>query len=37
MKCSACGGKDAIIWKTKRNEKEEICCPFCRTGKKMPW
>jgi len=37
VKCSACGGKDAVIWKTKQNEKEEIFCPPCRTGKKMLW
>jgi len=37
VKCSACGGKDTVIWKTERNEKREIFCPSCRTGKKTPW
>ena len=37
VKCNACGGKDAVIWETKRNEKGEIFCLPCRTGKKMPW
>ena len=37
MKYSTCEGKDAVIWKTERNEKGEIFCPPCRTGKKMPW
>jgi len=38
VKCSACGGKDAVIGgKVERNEKREVFCPPCRTGKKMPW
>ena len=36
VKYSVCGGKDAVIWKMKKNEKGEIFCPPCRTGKKMP-
>jgi len=31
------GGKNVVIWETKRNEKREIFCPPCRTGKKTPW
>jgi len=37
VKCSACREKDAVKWNPKRNAKEEIFCPPCRTGKKMPW
>ena len=37
VKCSICGGKDTVIWKTEQNEKEEIFYPPCRTGKKTPW
>ena len=38
MKCSTCGGKDVIVGKkVERNEKGEVFCPPCRTGKKMPW
>jgi len=37
VKCSTCGEKDAVIWKTEQNKKGEIFCPPCRTGKKMPW
>jgi len=36
VKYSMCGGKDTVIWKSEQNEKEEIFCPPCRTGKKMP-
>ena len=37
MKCSVCGGRDAVIWKTERSEKGEVFCPSCKTGKKVPW
>ena len=38
VKCSTCGGKDVIVGeKVERNEKGEVFCPPCRTGKKMPW
>jgi len=38
VKCSAYGGKDAVIGgDVERNEKGEVFCPPCRTGKKMPW
>ena len=37
VKCNVCGGKDVVIWETKRNEKREIFCLPCRTGKKTPW
>ena len=38
VKCSACGGKDAVIGgEVERNEKGEVFCPPCRTGKKVPW
>jgi len=38
VKCSTCGGKDAVIGEeVERNEKGEIFCPPCRTGKKVPW
>ena len=38
VKCSTCGGKDAVVGeKVERNEKGEVFCPPCRTGKKMPW
>jgi len=36
LKCSMCGGRDAVIWKVEWSEKGEIFCPPCRTGKKMP-
>jgi len=36
VKCSTCGGKDAVIWKTEWNKKGEIFCLPCRTGKKTP-
>jgi len=38
VKCSACGGKDAVIeGEVERNEKREVFCPPCRTGKKTLW
>ena len=38
VKCSTCGGKDTVVGgKVERNEKEEVFCPPCRTGKKTPW
>ena len=38
MKCGACGGKDAVVGgEVERNEKGEMFCPPCRTGRKMPW
>jgi len=37
VKCSTCGGKDTVIWKMEKNEKEEIFCSPCRTGRKMLW
>jgi len=37
VKCSMCGGKGTVIWKMERNEKGEIFCPPCKTGKKMLW
>ena len=38
MKCGTCGGKDAVTeGKVERNEKGEVFCPSCRTGKKVPW
>jgi len=38
VKCSTCGGKDAVIGgEVKRNKKGEVFCPLCRTEKKMPW
>jgi len=38
VKCSACGGKDAVVGgEVERNEKGEVFCPLCRTGRKMPW
>jgi len=35
--CSACDVRDAVKEGVERNEKGEIFCPPCRTGKKMPW
>jgi len=35
--CSACDVKDAVKEGVERNEKGEIFCPPCRTGKKTPW
>ena len=38
MRCSTCGGKDAVIeGKVERSEKGEVFCLPCRTGKKVPW
>ena len=38
VECSAYGGKDAVVGeKVERNEKGEVFCPLCRTGKKVPW
>jgi len=37
VKCGTCREKDAVIWKTEQNEKGEVFCPPCRTGKKMLW
>jgi len=37
VKCSTCGGKDAVIWKIERSEKEKIFCLLCRTGRKVLW
>jgi len=34
VKCNIYRGKDTVIWETKRNEKGEIFCLPCRTGKK---
>jgi len=38
VKCGTCGSKDAVVGgEVERNEKGEVFCPPCRTGKKMPW
>jgi len=38
VKYSTCGGKDAVVReKIERNEKGEVFCLPCRTGKKTPW
>jgi len=38
VKCSACRGKDAVVGEeVERNEKEEVFCPPCKIGKKVPW
>ena len=38
VKCSTCEGKNTVIGEeVERNEKGEIFCPLCRTGKKVPW
>jgi len=38
VKCSTCRGKDTVVGgKVERNEKGEVFCPPCRTGKKIPW
>ena len=38
MKCDTCGGKDAVVGeKVERNEKGEVFCSPCRTGRKTPW
>jgi len=34
VKCSTCGGKNVVVGKkVERNEKGEVFCPSCRTGK----
>ena len=35
--CSACDVRDAVKERVERNEKGEIFCPPCRTGKKTLW
>ena len=35
--CSACDVRDTVKERVERNEKGEIFCLPCRTGKKMPW
>jgi len=35
--CSACDVRDAVKERIERNEKGEIFCLPCRTGKKIPW
>ena len=38
VKCSTYGSKDVMIeGKVEKNEKGEVFCPPCRTGKKVPW
>jgi len=37
VKYSTCEGRDAVIWKIKRNEKGEIFCLPYRTERKVPW
>jgi len=38
VKCNTCGGKDAVVrGEVERNEKGEVFCPPCRTGKKTSW
>ena len=37
MKCSACGGKNAVIGKIEKNKEGEIFCPPYRTKKKTLW
>ena len=38
VKCGMCGGKDAVVGgEVERNERGEVFCPPCRTGKKVPW
>ena len=38
VKCSTCGGKDAVVGgKVERNKKEEVFCSPCRTEKKTLW
>jgi len=37
VECNMCGGKDAVVGgKVERNEKGEVFCLPCRTGKKVP-
>ena len=35
--CSTYDVRDAVKERVERNEKREIFCPPCRTGKKTPW
>ena len=35
--CSACDVRDAVKERVERNERGEIFCPPCRTGKKTLW
>jgi len=35
--CSACNVRDAVKEGVEKNEKGEIFCPPCRTGRKTPW
>jgi len=35
--CSASDVRDAVKERVERNERGEIFCPPCRTGKKTPW
>ena len=37
MVCSACDVRDAVKERVERNEREEIFCLPCRTGKKTLW
>jgi len=38
VKYGTCGDKDVVVGgEVERNEKGEVFCPPCRTGKKMPW
>jgi len=38
VKCGACGSKNAVVGgEVERNEKREVFCLSCRTGKKTPW
>ena len=34
MVCDACDVRDAVKERVERNERGEIFCPSCRTGKK---
>ena len=35
--CSVCDVRDAMKERVEKNERGEIFCPPCRTGKKTPW
>ena len=35
--CSVCNVRDAVKERVEKNEKGEIFCLPCRTGKKMLW
>ena len=37
MQCIKCGRKDTIGGKMLEQERREILCSKCRTGKKKPW